>query len=165
MYQNISGLKRVYMNATKNGKITSMKSTFEYCKNIKWLIIDGFNTKKIESMNRLFYGTNISITDIEGLETNNFKDMSFILEKTKVEFLNLSNFITNKVTNMSHMFYETSIKNLILLNCDTSNLQDMSHLFENSKDLAILNFNNFKTSNVLNMNLMFEIVLIFNILI
>ena len=64
MYQDIPELKSVYMNTTKKGKITSMKSTFENCINIKSLIIDGFNTKKIESMNRLFYGTNISISDI-----------------------------------------------------------------------------------------------------
>ena len=121
MFQNIAELKSVHMNTTsKEGKITSMKSTFENCINFKSFIIDGLNTKTIESMSRLFYGTNLSTSHIEGLETDNVKDMSFMFAKSKVDILNISKFKTNKVINMSYMFYETPIKNLNLINCDTS---------------------------------------------
>ena len=155
MYQNILDLKSVTIVSTKNAKITSMKSTFENCQNIKSFFISRFNTSNIKSMSKLFYGTNISISDIEGLDTNNVKDMSFMFASTKVKELDFKNLNTNQVKNMSYMFYGSMIEQLDLSKFQTDNVLDMSHMFESCKNLKKVDLQYFKTNNVKNMNSMF----------
>ena len=156
MYKDILELKGVNMTSTKNAKITSMKSTFENCQNIKEVNIRGFNTQDVESMNKLFYGTNLSISDIEGLEINNVKDLSFMFAFSRSKTLDFFKLNTSQATNMSYMFYGSdSLETLNLSSFDTSNVEDMSHMFEGCNNLRRIEMRKFVTDKVTNMNSMF----------
>jgi len=97
MYQNVLGLRSINMTSDKEAKITSMKSTFENCENVEKITISGFNTLEIESMSKIFYGTNLSIFDIDGLETNNIKDMSYLFANNKANKIDLSKLDISKL--------------------------------------------------------------------
>ena len=45
------------MKSNKNAKILSMKSSFESCELLESLVIDGFNTNKLISLEKAFYNT------------------------------------------------------------------------------------------------------------
>ena len=62
MFKDVSFLTSVTL-ISKNNKsvnILSLMSTFENCKNLKTLNINGFNTNKTLSMKKLFYGSGLT---------------------------------------------------------------------------------------------------------
>ena len=57
MFKDVKYLYSVNMNSTKNAKVLSMKSTFENCTSLEDFNMEGFDTSKITSFSRLFYGS------------------------------------------------------------------------------------------------------------
>ena len=54
MFKNISNLISVKMISEKNAKILSLESAFESCTNLEIIEINGFDTREIESLKKIF---------------------------------------------------------------------------------------------------------------
>ena len=113
--------------------VTDMTSMFEKCSNLPSIDLSNFNTSSVKSMQHLFYLC------------------------AKLPSLDLSKFNTANVTNMAGLFSKCySLTKLDLSSFDTKNVTDMSHLVSVCDNLTDITFgNNFKTTNVTNMNSMF----------
>ncbi|GGG38011.1 LPXTG-motif cell wall anchor domain-containing protein [Lactobacillus apis] len=113
--------------------VTDMTSMFEKCSNLPSIDLSNFNTSSVKSMQHLFYLC------------------------AKLPSLDLSKFNTANVTNMAGLFSKCySLTKLDLSSFDTRNVTDMSHLVSVCDNLTDITFgNNFKTTNVTNMNSMF----------
>ena len=59
MFEDISSLSSAIFISNKNTAITSMISTFENCINLNTITINGFDTRNLKSVSRLFYNTRI----------------------------------------------------------------------------------------------------------
>lgn len=113
--------------------VTDMPSMFEKCISLPSIDLSNFNTSSVKSMQHLFYLC------------------------AKLPSLDLSKFNTTNVTNMAGLFSKCySLTKLDLSSFDTRNVTDMSHLVSVCDNLTDITFgNNFKTTNVTNMNSMF----------
>ena len=156
MFKDILSLVKVEMYSNVDTNILSMKGSFENCKNLQIVYIEGFNTEKINSTQKLFCNTSIYNLTLKNFSTYNVEDMSYMFSSTNIRNLSLDEFDTKKVKNMSNMFSES--KSIMFLNLDsfnTSQVEDMSSMFKNCWSLEGLNINNFETSKVKNMSEMF----------
>ncbi len=72
------------------------------------------------------------------------------------EFLETKKIDTSKVKNMSMLFYYSNLKEINLDNWNTSNVIDMSMMFDGVLSLEKLNITNLNTKNVESMNSMFS---------
>ena len=113
--------------------VTDMTSMFEKCSSLPSIDLSNFDTSSVKSMQHLFYLC------------------------AKLPSLDLSKFNTANVTNMAGLFSKCySLTKLDLSSFDTRNVTDMSHLVSVCDNLTDITFgNNFKTTNVTNMNSMF----------
>ena len=113
--------------------VTDMTSMFEKCISLPSIDLSNFDTSSVKSMQHLFYLC------------------------AKLPSLDLSKFNTTNVTNMAGLFSKCySLTKLDLSSFDTRNVTDMSHLVSVCDNLTDITFgNNFKTTNVTNMNSMF----------
>ena len=108
MFKDISSLSSPILILNKNSVITSMISTFENSINLNTIIINGFDTRNLKSVSRLFYNTRINSIVLNDFNTSKIEDMSYIFDYTTKESLDLSFFGTKNVRNMSHMFYKSA---------------------------------------------------------
>ena len=65
MFKDIRELTSVNMTTEKEVKILSMKSAFEWCSSLSKFDIKGFNLNNLTSINKIFYGTQISNIDMK----------------------------------------------------------------------------------------------------
>ena len=134
MFKDIESLEKVEIISKSYNKISSMEGTFENCRNLIDVSIEGFNTEQIKSTSKLFYNTGIQNLKLNNFKTNNLEDMSYMFSNTKLLELNLDliGFNTNKVKNMSGMFKNSfKLKSLYISKLNTENVIDMSEMFTN----------------------------------
>ncbi|MCO6529930.1 BspA family leucine-rich repeat surface protein [Lactobacillus sp.] len=139
MFYDCQALTSLTLTATNGStkfdtsNVTDMTSMFEKCSNLPRIDLRNFNTSSVKSMQHLFYLC------------------------AKLPSLDLSKFNTANVTNMAGLFSKCySLTKLDLSSFDTKNVTDMSHLVSVCDNLTDITFgNNFKTTNVTNMNSMF----------
>ena len=105
MFKDIKDIYSVEMNSEKQCELNSMISTFENSEKLTKFKINGFDTRQLSSIHKLFYNCK-SITDIDitDLNTINIKDMSYMFAFTKISKIDLSLMDTSNVEEMSHMF-------------------------------------------------------------
>ena len=157
MFKDITALVSIDFQSDKNLKILSMGSTFENCKNLNIFDIKGFNTEKVQSLKKLFYGTKISSLSLEQFNTINVKDMSFMMAESDISSFNFSLFDTSNVVNMSYMFYNCeSLANIDIEKINMTKVEDMSYMFAKSESLIYLNFREADTSHVKDMSHLFS---------
>jgi hypothetical protein len=60
MFKNVTSIFSVEMNSDKGAKILSMISTFESCNSLESFSINGFNSKYLTSMRKVFYNSALS---------------------------------------------------------------------------------------------------------
>jgi len=88
MFKDVSALTSVIMISNNDAHITSMISTFENCKNLYDLTINGFNTDELISMKRFLFNTNPLIL-LKLFSTKNVEDMSYMFSEMKeIRFIN-----------------------------------------------------------------------------
>ena len=134
MFKDISNLINVEMISEKNMSITSMISSFENCKDLRYFSIKGFSTNNLKSMKKLFYKSHINNINLTNLDTKNVEDMSYMFAYTDFEEFD---------------FNEKEIY------INTENVKDMSYMFYGCENLYWMNLSLFNTSKVLNMSGMF----------
>ena len=120
---------------------------------------DKFNTKKLTTMEQMFYGCEKMTTlDVSNFNTSNVTNMNGMFYSCKsLTSLDVSKFNTSNVTNMRRMFNNCNkLTTLDLSNFNTSNVTNMSLMFYNCNSLTSLDVSKFDTSNVTNMNSMFN---------
>ena len=168
MFTNIQNLISVEMiNIEDNNninKISSMKSTFENCINLKYFKnINLLENSKIKSIKKAFKNTGLTEIHLT-LDISNLNDMTYLfdssslLESIILTNKNKYNYDSNEsLINMSYIFSNCSSLNLIdLSSFDSSHVIDMSHSFENCNYLGDLDLSNLNTSLVTDMSYMFH---------
>ena len=78
MFKEIPELLSVEMSSEKKAKITSMIGAFEKAENLVNLKIEGFDTSRVTSMHKHFFGTKFSEINTEGIDSKNVVDMSYM---------------------------------------------------------------------------------------
>ena len=162
MCQKIASLDVSQLNTTN---VTIMNSMFYDCDALTNLTLTDangstkFDTSNVTDMTSMFEKC-ISLTsiDLSNFDTSNVKNMQHLFYLcAKLPSLDLSKFNTANVTNMAGLFSKCySLTKLDLSSFDTRNVTDMSHLVSVCDSLTDITFgNNFKTTNVTNMNSMF----------
>ena len=152
MFKDVKSIKNVEMTSNKGAKILSLKSTFENCGSLESLNISGFNTDKLESMEKMLCGSNVKNINFN-IDTNKIEDMSFMFAGTNIDEESLLNLRlnTNNAKNMSYMFYGcSSLINFNFSLFDTHNVVDMSHMLDSCISLTDVYSDNIDVKNVKN---------------
>ncbi len=159
-------------------QVKSMERMFSECNELVSLNLDNFDTSHVTDMSYMFIGCyNLLGLDVSSFNTSQVTDMSYMFsgnsnkslapDSKLAEIIGLENFDTSQVTNMSGMFSECfSLTSLDLSSFDTSKVTDMSEMFSGKTTdnyyepymqlTQIKGIENFDTSQVINMNYMFN---------
>ena len=160
MFQNIDCIIRVDFSDFDFSGITSMKSMFVSCENLKDVIFsENIDTFSLMEMTSMFDScTALESLDLSSFNTSNVKYMDGMFKNCKkLTSLNLTNFITPKLTKIKEMFFGCEqLQNLTIPNIETSNINDMDSLFYKCASLISLDITNFNTQKVKIMSHMFE---------
>ena len=139
-------------------KVTDMYGMFESTQAKSIIGLENFNTSNVESMNSMFYESNLKELNLDNFDTSKVTNMTYMFYYVNLNELNLSSFNTSNVTDMFGVFQGARINILIgLKNFDTSKVTDMGSMFNNFSTNK-LDLSNFDTSNVTNMDLIFTSV-------
>ncbi|MFI1244668.1 bacterial Ig-like domain-containing protein, partial [Enterococcus casseliflavus] len=118
--------------------------------------LDRLDTSNVRDMYRMFINTySLSSVDVSNFDTRQVQDMSEMFYGTGIEALDLSSFDTSQVTNMNGMFFLSNLKQVNLANFDTSQVVDMGSMFSRANFTSI-DVSSFETSQVTNMASMFD---------
>ena len=191
--------KEIDLSKFDTSNVTDMSLMFCDCYNLKKINLSNINTKNVTNMSGMFFneknwgnrqafgGSVLESLDLSSFNTSNVSDMSYMFSGcSKLSNLDLSSFDTSKVEDMSYMFActvrestptklsgyasvisyppvdglgEGFVKNeltdLNLSSFNTSNVTNMESMFEGCIALKNLDLKNFNTSNVTNMCAMF----------
>ena len=149
------------LNILKTNNVTNMRAMFQGCNDLEYLDLSNFDTSNVMEMVGMFNGCNNlkEIKGINNLKTNNVINMSSMFQYcNKLEYLDLSIFDTSKTQVMDGMFNECNKLKEIkgINNFKTSNVYNMRVMFQCCKELEYLDLSNFDTSKVCNMAWMFN---------
>ena len=160
MFQNIECIVGIDLSDFDFSGITTMKSMFVGCENLKDVIFSkDIDTSSLMEMTSMFEGcTHLQSLDLSSFNTVNVKYMDGMFKNCiELTSLNLTNFKTPKLTKIKEMFSGCqSLRNLEIPNIETSSINDMDSLFCNCLKLTSLDITNFNTQKVKNMNSMFS---------
>lgn len=121
---------------------------------VKKVISDNPNVKSAAEM---FIASNANSIDVSELNTSGIEDMQYMFFSTKATSINLGeNFDTSKVKNMASMFSSSNATELDLSTFNTSNVTYMYAMFSSAKATSINFGENFDTSKVTDMGVMFQ---------
>ena len=137
-------------NADTSG-VTSMRSMFYECRNLKTVKFGAIDTSNVTSMGGMFnYCNSLESVDLSNFNTSNVTDMSWMFNGCrKLTSLNVSALNTSKVKDMSSMFSDCSgLATIDLSKFDTSSATNIGHLFDGCSSLTSIDLSNFDTSNV-----------------
>ena len=142
-------------------KVVDMEGMFQYCTELEYLDLTNFDTSNVESMAFMFNHCE-KLKEIKGLNkliTNNVTTTEGMFQSCFcIEYLDLSNFDTSNVTIMDYMFDECSkLKGIKGINkLITHKVVSMEGMFQLCTILKYVDLSNFNTSNVSNMEYMFN---------
>ena len=168
MFYNCSVLTNLDLSNFDTSKVTDMSYMFSHCEKIESINVANFNTTEVTDISHMFeHMKKIErITDLN-FDTSNVTNMHGLFNTCEaLKEVDISSFNTSKVTDMASMFF--SDKNLVSITIgddfNTSKVTDMHYLLYSNQRLTNLgtdsqtglNFDKFDTSNVTNMQAMFE---------
>lgn len=93
---------------------------------------------------------------IESLDTSKVTNTERAFQSFKSSKLDLSDWDISNVTSISYMFNYATISELDVSGWDTSKIKDMTYVFQDFKGTTITGLDTWDTSNVINMNTMFD---------
>ena len=162
IFQECEELEYLDLSNFDTSNNTHMGCMFFGCKKLKKIKgINQFNTSKVNNMDAMFYQcSELEYLDLSNFETSNVTTMQFIFKgclKLK-EIKGIKALITKTVNNIKAMFQLCSeLQNLDLSDFDTSNVTNMQDMFNGCMRLKeIKGINKFKTNKVNNMKQMFK---------
>ena len=138
--------------------MTNTYNMFAFCKNMKTVQFDNFDTSEVVNMEGMFLECNsLEDLDVTEFDTGNVTNMSGMFAGCKnLTSLDVSKFNTSMVTNMSSMFMQCSgLKNLDLSKFDTHNVTNFGAMFLGCYELENVDVSNFNTEKAENMAKMF----------
>ena len=165
MFSWCTGLTSLDIRKFDTSNVTNMSEMFTYCRNLTSLDVSSFDTKKVTNMKLMFSQcTGLQSLDVSNFDTRNVTNMSGMFQCCiGLTTLDVSNFDTSNVTEMSTMFgcgivnYSSNLQEIKgLENFDTSKVTTMWAMFIHQIKLKELNLSSFDTSNVENMDSMFD---------
>ena len=158
LFQSVSSAIEIDLSNFDTSKVTTMRSMFVDCINVKYINFSNVITSLVTDMTNMFSGCNsLTSVDLSNFDTSKVTLMeNMFLECSSLTFLNLSNFDTSHLTKMKSMFDNCrSLESIDLSNFDTSKITNMENLFYDCISLTSLNLSSFNTIKVRNMELMF----------
>ena len=159
LFQNILTITEVNFTNFNISGISSIKSMFVGCENLKSIIFNDFDTSSISDMESLFEGcSSLKSLDLSSFETSNLKYAnSMFKDCSSLTSLNLSNFYTPKLRRMEEMFSGCfSLTYLEIPYMDTSDIENMDSLFNGCSSLKSLDISHFITNKVTNFKSLFN---------
>ena len=167
MFDDCISLQSIDVSHFNTSNVTDMYSMFEgysdYMALTEIIGLEQFDTSKVTDMGYMFSECySLTTLDLSGFNTSNVTDMySMFWNCTKLKSINLSSFNTSKVTDMGGMFGGKGVEMALqeikgIENFDTSNVTNMRIMFQNCTNLTNLNLSNFNTSKVTDMGYMFN---------
>ena len=159
LFQNIISITEVNFTNFNIVGVSSIKSMFIGCENLRIINFNDFNTSSVSDMESLFEGCySLESLDLSSFETLNLKYTNSMFKDCRsLTSLNLSNFYTPNLQRMQEMFsfcYE--LKFLEIPHIDTSNIRDMDSVFNSCSSLISLDISHFTTNKVTNFNSLFN---------
>ncbi len=156
---DVNELHTIDVAKLDTSNVTTMKSMFYCCKNVKEIDLSNFNTSKVESMESMFYNcfglTELNFSSFDTSNVTNMKEM--FRSCNHLTSLNVNHFNTSKVTNMSSLFRNCQqLTELDLSNFNTEQVTYMDSMFTSCANLQILDLSGFDTRNVIDMGQMFH---------
>lgn len=134
--------------------VTNMSCMFE---NVEAPInTSNFDTSEVTTMHNMFKGTSGTTLDLSNFDTSSVTDMSGMFQSSSYEEIDMSSFDTSSVTNMKSMFDGCTVDEVDMSTFNVFNVTDMSLMFRNCTLNSLIFPNNFDTSNVLNINSLFN---------
>ena len=137
-------------------KVTDMHNMFASSQATTISGLNNFNTSNVTNMNSMFYSSKAPALDVSGFNTAKVTDMGFMFQESKSTTLDVSKFNTSNVTNMGYMFSSTQVSTLDISSFNTSKVTSMEGMFWNSKVTTIKGLNKLNTSKVITMKAMFK---------
>ena len=135
-------------------KIKLMNHMFSHISNLT-IDMSIFNSKYVEEMNYMFYGSNIdTLKNFSSLDTSSVLTMENMFDSTYSTKLDLYFLSKNKAKSMAYMFHNSSFPSLNLSNFDTSKCENMDYMFSYC-NVTFLDLSSFNTSLVTNTSYMF----------
>lgn len=134
-------------------KVTSFRSMFQECSNLKKLDLSNFNTSNGTTMFDMFYGcSSVTELDITNFNTANCESFSYMFRNmSSLTSLDVSSFDTSKAKYMGSMFYQCqNITELDLSNFYTPELTDVSYMFMYCLKLTKIDIRNMTFDKVIN---------------
>ena len=157
IFQNIVTLIEVDLSNLDTSGVTSMKSMFINCENLKYINFEGVNTSLVNNMTSMFEGcSSLTSLNLSNFLTSKVNYMDNMFKNCfSLSSLNLTSFKV-KLKKIKEMFYGCkSLSKLILPNIDTSSITNMDLLFYGCNSLTSLDITNFNTKKLKSMNQMF----------
>lgn len=159
LFQNILSITEVNFTNFDISGVSSIKSMFIGCQNLRSIIFNDFDTSTISDMESLFEGCySLESLDLSSFETPNLKfTNSMFKECRSLTSLNLTNFYTPNLQRMHEMFSGCSALAFLQIPfMDTSAIVNMDSLFNGCSSLISLDIRHFITSKVTNFNSLFN---------
>ena len=165
MFQRCEKLEKIIgLENFDTSNVENMGYMFNYCYKLQSINTSNFNTSKTKCMSGMFKCCESLIKlDVSGFNTSETTLMdSMFYGCINITVLDVSNFNTSKVTTLKWMFSGDSkigdmqLERIIGLDkFDTSNVTDMNAMFQRCSSLTSLDIRNFDTSQVTDMSYMF----------
>ncbi len=161
MFSGTSNITSLDLENFNTANVVNMQEMFKDCGNLVNLNVSNFDTSKVTNMQTMFNGaTKLTSLDIRNFDTSNVTNMASMFGNLRslIDFKISDKFKTLNVTNMAYMFANCILLDeLDLSNFDTRKVISTSAMFSGmSKVKKIILSPNFQTSNVTNMNSMFN---------
>ena len=159
LFQNILSITEVNFTNFDISGISSIKSMFIGCQNLRMVNFYDFDTSSISDMESLFEGcSSLKSLDLSNFETSNLKfTNSMFKDCSSLTSLNLTNFDTPNLQRIHEMFSGCSaLKYLEIPYLDTSEITNMESLFNGCTSLISLDISHFITNKVTNFNSLFN---------
>ncbi len=141
--------------------VTNMANMFQDTLNLTSLDVSGLDTDNVESMNNMFMAFNgtpkLTSLDLSNFKTSKVKNFSgMFYGQSKITSLDVSNFNTSSATTMYMMFQSMKAQSINVSGWTNDLGPEMSYMFSFAGTVGtVINFDNFNTENVTNMNHMF----------
>lgn len=159
MFYECRNLKTVKFGAINTSNVTNMGGMFNYCNSLESVDLSSFNTSNVTDMSWMFNGCRkLTSLDVTALNTSKVKDMSSMFSDCSgLATIDLSKFDTSSATNIGHLFDGCSgLTSIDLSNFDTSNVTYMYGVFLRCSSLTSLDVSSLDTSKVTNMTHLFS---------
>ncbi len=168
LFYGCTNLVELDLSTFDTSNVDDMSRMFQLDKSLKKLDVSSFDTSSVTDMYRMFASTSsITKLDVSTFDTSNVENFYMTFgSMTSLTELELGDFKTDNATSTSAMFYNLpNLTELDVSSFNTSKVKDMSLMFAGhpTGDQAysgltkIVGLNNFDTSNVTDMNAMFQL--------